>query len=324
LTDEQKYGSDFLFDCYKNRKNGYLQAVCGAGKTEITLDLIDRALQDKKVIAFVIPRVEIIKQVSKRFASYFRGLNISSVYEGVKLKLDSPFIITTPQQLINFYHEFDILIIDEVDAFPLLNNSFLWGLIDKALKPDGIKISMSATIPDDFLRAKDLPIHLISRRYHQRDLPEPTLMKANSYLDTKVTALIKEYFMEKKPLIVYLSSINKVIKLKDVLASQGIESEVISSKTSYKKEVIKNFENQEITILLSTTILERGVTFKDLSVLVIEADNPVFNKASLIQIAGRVKRITDIGEVIFMAKFKTKAMLDAIKEIKELNQKNDL
>jgi competence protein ComFA len=125
-------------------------------------------------------------------------------------------------------------------------------------------------------------------------------------------------------LIVYLSSINKVIKLKDVLASQGIESEVISSKTSYKKEVIKNFENQEITILLSTTILERGVTFKDLSVLVIEADNPVFNKASLIQIAGRVKRITDIGEVIFMAKFKTKAMLDAIKEIKELNQKNDL
>ena len=324
MTDEQRYGSDFLLDCYKNRKNGYLQAVCGAGKTEITLALIDRALQDKKVLAFVIPRVEIIKQVSKRFASYFRGLNISMVYEGMKLKDDSPLIITTPQQLINFYHEFDILIIDEVDAFPLLNNSFLWGLIEKALKPNGLKISMSATIPDYLLRAKDLPIHLISRRYHKRDLPEPILMKANSYLDTKVVTLIKEYYLEKKPLIVYLSSINKVIELKGVLGCQGIECEVISSKTSNKKEVIKRFENQEISILISTTILERGVTFKDLSVIVLEADNPIFNKASLIQIAGRVKRITDFGDVIFVTKFKTKAMLEAIQEIKELNLKDDL
>jgi competence protein ComFA len=183
---------------------------------------------------------------------------------------------------------------------------------------------MSATIPDDFLRTKDLPIHLISRRYHQRDLPEPVLIKANSYLDTKAVALIKEYYLETKPLIVYLSSINKVMKLSSVLVSQGIEAEVITSKTSYKREVIKRFENQEITVLLSTTILERGVTFKNLSVMVLEADNPVFNKASLIQIAGRVKRITDAGEVIFMAKFKTEAMLNAIKEIKELNHKNDM
>ena len=37
-------------------------------------------------------------------------------------------------------------------------------------------------------------------------------------------------------------------------------------------------------------ILERGVTFERISVIVLGADHPVFTKSSLVQIAGRADR----------------------------------
>lgn len=43
-------------------------------------------------------------------------------------------------------------------------------------------------------------------------------------------------------------------------------------------------------ILLTTMILERGVTFERISVIVLGADHPVFTKSSLVQIAGRADR----------------------------------
>jgi competence protein ComFA len=44
------------------------------------------------------------------------------------------------------------------------------------------------------------------------------------------------------------------------------------------------------TCLLTTTILERGVTFKHVWVIIIAADDAIYPPASLVQIAGRVGR----------------------------------
>ena len=62
-------------------------------------------------------------------------------------------------------------------------------------------------------------------------------------------------------------------------------------------------------ILLTTMILERGVTFERISVIVLGADHPVFTKSSLVQIAGRADRkgpYTNIRK--------------ACQEIKEMNE----
>jgi competence protein ComFA len=71
--------------------------------------------------------------------------------------------------------------------------------------------------------------------------------------------------------------------------------------------------------------LERGVTFPNINVLVLEADQTVFNEATLIQIAGRVGRVTAEGEVVFTSKFISEEMINAKKSIIEFNrEKNDL
>ena len=325
LTNEQIKGSDFLVNCYIRRKNAFLQAVCGAGKTEMTLELIHYALLEEKVIAFVIPRVEIIKQVSLRMQEYFPKTTISSLYGGSSLLPNSPFIITTPQQLIKFYQEFDLMIIDEVDAFPFVDNPFLERLIKKSAKKDAMMIYMSATITEKYkqlIENKKIEYHLISRRFHKKDLTLPVFVRSDLFLCDKTYRIISDMHLLKKPLIIYVSSISKALELKTKLEGKNYKVDFITSETKYKKEVIKAFINEEIDILVSTTLLERGVTFKNINVIVLEADAKVFNEASLIQIAGRVGRMGDEGLVIFISKFKSLAMINAKRTIAEFNRSN--
>lgn len=72
-----------------------------------------------------------------------------------------------------------------------------------------------------------------------------------------------------------------------------------------------------------TTILERGVTFENISVVVLQASHRIFTKAALVQIAGRVDRKgeTSCGEVVFVTSEMTYSIKQAIKEIKQNNQR---
>ncbi|MDT8336837.1 MAG: DEAD/DEAH box helicase family protein [Candidatus Izemoplasmatales bacterium] len=320
LTQEQTTGSNFLVNCFLKRKNAFLQAVCGAGKTEMSLALIHMLLNEFKTIAFVIPRVEIIKQVSLRMSQYFPKTSISTLYSGQTLKEDSQLIILTPQQLIKFYREFDLMIIDEVDAFPFLNNPFLERLVKKSKKESAVLIYMSATITEGFkkeIKNKNLEFHLIPRRYHNRDLEVPVFLKIGGFNDYVVLEIVRDYVIQKKPLIIYVSSIFKGELLLEKLNEFKVD--LISSKTKYKKAVIKAFKDKNLDILISTTILERGITFNVVNVIVLEADKEVFNEASLIQIAGRVGRVKTEGDIIFMSRFKSKAMVSAKKKIINFN-----
>lgn len=96
----------------------------------------------------------------------------------------------------------------------------------------------------------------------------------------------------------------------------------MTSKTENRLELVEKFRNQEITILVSTTILERGVTFPKVDVFVIEANHRLFTKSTLVQIAGRVGRSMErpTGELLFLAEGTSQEMTQAIKEIKEMNR----
>ena len=73
---------------------------------------------------------------------------------------------------------------------------------------------------------------------------------------------------------------------------------------------------------MTTAVLERGVTVKDLQVIIFGADHPLYSSAALIQISGRVGRKKDAptGEVVFIAKRETKEMVEAVNEIKLANK----
>lgn len=72
---------------------------------------------------------------------------------------------------------------------------------------------------------------------------------------------------------------------------------------------------------MTTTVLERGITIKGLQVIIINADSPLYDEASLVQIAGRVGRKNDepTGEVIFITTGICQEVDKAIANIKDKN-----
>ena len=73
--------------------------------------------------------------------------------------------------------------------------------------------------------------------------------------------------------------------------------------------------------MVTTTVLERGVTFENVHVFVYRAHHRVFNQATLIQIAGRVGRKPNypLGDVYFMARRITKEMSGCLAYVRKKN-----
>ena len=89
---------------------------------------------------------------------------------------------------------------------------------------------------------------------------------------------------------------------------------------------VQAFRDRELTILISTTILERGVTFPCVDVFVVDANHRLFTKSSLVQIGGRVGRSMErpTGQLIFFHDGLNSSIKKAIKEIKQMNQEAGL
>ena len=94
---------------------------------------------------------------------------------------------------------------------------------------------------------------------------------------------------------------------------------------SFKKinvsAIIYDFKKRKYRYLVTTTVLERGITIKGLQVIVFHADHLLFDASTLIQISGRVGRKKDEpdGEVIFIAKNETVAIKEARDDIIDKN-----
>lgn len=84
---------------------------------------------------------------------------------------------------------------------------------------------------------------------------------------------------------------------------------------------VQLMRNREIQYLVTTTILERGVTLPDIDVIILGADHHNFNSRSLIQIAGRVGRKTSrpTGMVLAIMSTPSLQVLVAQMTIKWLN-----
>lgn len=78
-----------------------------------------------------------------------------------------------------------------------------------------------------------------------------------------------------------------------------------------------------MSILVTTTILERGVTFSQVDVFVCMANHHLYTSSSLIQIGGRVGRSPErpTGKLYFFHEGLSKSMLQCRKEINAMNKK---
>ncbi len=333
LTVNQQNGVKELLTAFYRRQNHLVWAVTGAGKTEMIFPLIEAALMEGQRVAICSPRVDVCIELFPRIQKVFPTTSVG-LFHG---KSEEPYHLTqimvaTVHQLIRFEKAFDVLIIDEVDSYPLAGNQMLHQAIQKAKKTDGMIVYLSATPPREILQDvqdKKMTMTKLYQRFHGHPLPEPQchllfkeieFMGINPRLRLKLQKLVQTggRFMLFFPSISIMKSFaEKLNKLYPLLSYVDV-----SSKDKQRLEKVQLFRDKQVQAILTTTILERGVTFKKITVIVLNADAKEFSKTSLIQIAGRAGRAKDSfdDEVHFYYRYYNQQIRSACAEIHYLNQ----
>ena len=95
----------------------------------------------------------------------------------------------------------------------------------------------------------------------------------------------------------------------------------VYSQDSKRKEKVMAMREDKLDFLITTTILERGVTFKNIDVLVIGSEERIYTESALVQIAGRAGRSAEYpkGDVIFFHYGQSKAMKSSVRQIRQMN-----
>lgn len=335
LTPYQNEVSEGMLSGIAEKKDLLVHAVTGAGKTEMIYHSVAKIIDDGGCVCIASPRIDVCLELYKRMSRDF-SCPITLLHGEAEPYKRAPLIIATTHQLLKFYQAFDLLIIDEVDAFPFVDNKMLYYAVNQSLKKDGVKIFLTATSTDELdkkVRKGDLKKLHLARRFHANPLVVPKMLWLSGVLKSmkkgkipkKLDLLLKNQRKAGYPLLIFFPNIEQGKIFSMILQKKFPTEKVgfVSSQTEDRLELVEKFRKNEITILVSTTILERGVTFPCVDVFVVLANHKLYTKSALVQISGRVGRAAErpTGELLFLHDGATKSMQQAIKEIKEMNKK---
>ncbi len=341
LTEAQEKASSKILRSVKNKQDIIVWAVTGSGKTEMLYLVLTYALNQGFKICISSPRTDVIKELEHRLSSVYPKLKLGVFYKGsLKKESNTQLILSTNQQLFRFYQAFDLLIIDEVDAFPYENNPRLQAVTKRARKRKGSTVYLTATpnlIQKREIRTGRIQSVMIKRRFHGHPLIVPRYVQASKITLTDQLLLneFESWFLSRsdqsRRLLIFLPEISLMKPVGErvsmILKEHGFieetnEVETVHSEDSERIEKVEAFRSYKIKCMITTTILERGVTFKSVDVCVLNTDNVIFTQSSLIQIAGRVGRSADDphGEVVFFSPVRTQAIQGAINEINFMNK----
>ncbi|PKM44510.1 MAG: hypothetical protein CVV03_07725 [Firmicutes bacterium HGW-Firmicutes-8] len=347
LTDAQNRAARELVDFVKENKTNecLIWAVCGAGKTEVVLKAMAEVLNSGGSVLYAIPRRDVVKELSPRLKKSFGNCDIVTSYGGSEEKFRSaPIVIATTHQALRYYRQFDLVILDEVDAYPYRDNHMLHVAVKRAAKPGGHTVYLTAT-PDEKVISQVnrglAKLITIPARYHGHPVPEPQCTRLAAFQKSDgrnwsvapyITELLYKWLVENDgQVFAFLPTIQMVETFGPILEktvtgwAKPKESGLLRfshSKDPFRDQKIEDFKAGKFRLFLTTTIMERGITVNRANVLVIHADfDKVFDEGTLIQMAGRAGRSAEFphGEAVFVGRTINKAMKNAIKKIRYLN-----
>lgn len=305
LTPLQQEMSNNLLERYINNQSTSIKAVCGAGKTEIIYEVVKYALNNHQRVCFAVPRKELVLELSSRIKEQFINLPLSIVYGGHTNDTSGQMIICTTHQLFRFPQAFDLLILDEMDAFPYANNDVLENILFNSIRGQYIFMSATSSSYDNALK----------KRYHGAKLPIPKNYTVPAPIMMIMTLIkVKQYIKQGKPVLIYVPRIKDINTIRKLLTLFKIKVGIASSKTPNNDETISLLKQHDLDVIICTTILERGITISNIQVIVLNAQHIVYSRDTLIQIAGRVGRKVPYtnGEIIFLSTSRTKAIKECL------------
>ncbi|QHS23298.1 DEAD/DEAH box helicase [Virgibacillus sp. MSP4-1] len=329
LTKFQEAASEKIKAAMADREQLLVWAVCGAGKTEMLFAGLTDAITRGDRICLATPRADVVRELVPRFRQAFPDVTISALYGGSEEKKEgAQLVISTTHQLLRFEEAFDVMIIDEVDAFPYHADKSLSFASERARRTSSSLIYLTAT-PRKGLKWKArlqwIPVVFVPARYHGYPLPIPHFVStfrlakhfSKDTLPKAIQAWIQKKHGQQRRFLLFVPTIEMAENLSKIT---GIDR--VDAADPDRIDKIEGYRRGEMNALITTTILERGVTFPSIDVAVIDAGHNVFDEAALVQIAGRSGRnaADPDGDVVFFHQGLTKGMKGARKMIAMMNR----
>lgn len=334
LSPGQQAASSRVVKAISENSDILVWAVCGAGKTEVLFEGIESALKAGKRVCIATPRTDVVLELTPRLRKVFPGIEVASLYGGSEDRHKySQLTISTTHQLLRFYKAFDSIILDEVDAFPYSVDETLQYAVQNARKDVSSMVYLTATPNRQWqreCRTGKRAYVAIPARYHRYALPVPQLVWCGYWqkllqkgkLPANVLKWLKERLSSDKQILLFIPKIALFEKLLPLLRELNPSIETVHAEDPERKEKVQRMRDKKLPMLVTTTILERGVTFPNLDVAVLGAEDRIFTESALVQIAGRVGRsaIYPTGDIVFFHYGKTEAMVKARNQIVLMNK----
>lgn len=207
----------------------------------------------------------------------------------------------------------------------------------------GCFVQMTATPSRKLLgeaRARDAHLVYIPARYHGHPLPVPVICPERALagwqqkLERGGAALLPvplaleralaDTRSEKAQLLVFVPRRAQVQPVVSALAEAGVrEVKGVHSRSRTRDTVRQALASGLLEAVVATTVYERGLTFPNVNVVVLFADNmQVFDVATLVQMSGRVGRTMERpdGRVWFLCTRENRCMREAVSSIEKLNE----
>lgn len=334
LSPAQQEASTELVTAVKEDRDLLIWAVCGAGKTEVLFEGIHEAIRGGKRVCLATPRTDVILELSPRLKKVFPETDLITLYGGSEERQSyGQIVLTTTHQLFRFKEAFDVMIVDEVDAFPYSFDSSLQFAVEKARKPSSSLIHLTAT-PDGATqrecRSGRRHHFRIPARFHRHPIPPPRFAWCGNWQKSlekgKIPPPLKKWTLQRlhtsTPALIFFPSVAIMNKALSLFKAIHPLIESVHAEDPERKEKVMRMRKFEMPILLTTTILERGVTIPGIDVAVLGAEETIFTESALVQISGRVGRSSDHpgGDIVYFHHGKTGEMIKARAHIHDMNR----
>ena len=305
LTRDQKTSLEEIKEDMESDKpmDRLLCGDVGYGKTELALRAAFKAVMSNKQVAYLVPTTVLALQQYRTFESRMKDFGVRVEFlsrfktkkEQTKILKDLvdgkiDIIVGTHRILSKdvFFKDLGLLIIDEEHRFGVKDKEAI-----KVLKETVDVLSMTATpIP------RTLHMSMIGIR-GMSTLSEPPMerLPVHTYVLEYNDEVIKEAIekeLSRDGQVIYLN--NRVNKLDEIVGR--IRRLVPEARIGVAhgqmppdmvEDVMLQFINHEIDIIVCTTILESGIDVPNANTLVVE-DSDTLGLAQLYQIRGRVGR----------------------------------
>ena len=308
----------------------------GYGKTEIALRAAFKAVQDSKQVAYLAPTTILAQQIYNTFVERMKGFPVTiellcrfrtsqQMKESIsRLRSGRADIVIGTHRLLSKdveFHDLGLLVVDEEQRFGVRHKERI-----KEMKQNVDVLTLSATpIP------RTLHMSLAGIR-DMSVLEEPPMDRlpiqtyVMEYNDELVREAIRRELNRNGQVYYVHNRVGNIAEIADHVASLVPEANVQYANGQMSEnqleDIMADFVNGAIDVLVSTTIIETGLDIPNANTLIID-DSDRLGLSQLYQLRGRVGRSTRTSYAFLMyrrGKMLTEESEKRLKAIREFTQ----